>query len=97
MTENQQVIGLGSMHLGAARLKDLFSAYPNVKLCLSGHIHLVDRVVDNGVTYCCNGAVCGNWWKGDHKECDEGYTIIDLYSDGSFQNQYVVYNWIPRA
>ena len=95
--ENKYVIGGGSMHLDGAKLKDLFDEHQNVKLCLSGHIHLVDNVVYNGVTYCCNGAVCGNWWKGDHKECDEGYAIIDLYDDGSFQNQYVVYDWIPRG
>lgn len=93
---NLHIIGGGSMHLDGARLKDLFSRYPNVRLCLSGHIHLVDQVSYNGVTYCCNGAVCGNWWKGDHKECDEGYSLVDLYEDGSFETQYVAYNWTPR-
>ena len=94
---NKHVYGGGSMHLDGARLKDLFKAHPNVKLCLSGHIHLVGQVVYNGVTYCCNGAVCGNWWKGDHKECDEGYAVIDLYDDGSFESQYVTYGWTPRV
>jgi len=92
----RHVYGGGSMHLDGARLKGLFNQYPNVKLCLSGHIHLVDNVRYNGVTYCCNGAVCGNWWKGDHKECDEGYAVIDLYDDASYENQYVVYDWTPR-
>lgn len=83
------------MHIDARRLKDLFKKYPNVKLALSGHLHLVDRVDYCGLTYLCNGAVSGAWWKGDNQECDEGYGLIDLYADGSFDHQYVVYNWTP--
>jgi len=52
------------MHVDAAKIKDLFAKHKNVKLCLSGHLHLVDRVDYNGVTYLCDGAVCGGWWKG---------------------------------
>jgi Icc protein len=81
------------MHSDHVRLKDLFADHPNVKLCLSGHTHLVDRVDYNGVSYLCNGAVSGNWWKGRHKDCDEGYTLLDLYDDGSFDHQYVKYGW----
>jgi len=80
------------MHLDARRLKNLFTKHPNVKLCLSGHEHLVDQVTYNGVTYCCNGAVCGAWWKGNFHECAPGYAVIDLYADGSFHNEYVLYN-----
>jgi Icc protein len=39
------------MHIDARRLKDLFNKHPNVKLCLSGHLHLVDRADYCGVTY----------------------------------------------
>jgi 3',5'-cyclic AMP phosphodiesterase CpdA len=83
------------MHIDARRLKDLFKKHPNVKLSLSGHMHLVDRVDYCGVTYLCNGAVCGAWWGGDHQECDEGYGLIDLYADGSFAHQYVAFDWEP--
>lgn len=81
------------MHTDHVRLKDLFARHPNVKLCVSGHTHLLDRVDYNGVSYLCNGAVSGNWWKGRHKDCDEGYALIDLYDDGSFDHQYVKYGW----
>ncbi len=81
------------MHTDCVRLKNLFAKHPNVKLCLSGHLHLVDRVDYNGVTYLCNGAVCGSWWNGRHKDCEEGYAILDLYDDGSFDHQYVKYGW----
>lgn len=83
----------GLMHTDALRLKNLFAANPGVKLCLSGHTHLVDRVDYNGVTYLCNGAVCGSWWKGRNRECDEGYAAIDLYDDGSFEHEYITYGW----
>ncbi len=84
------------MHIDARRLKDLFNKHPNVRLCLSGHEHLVDQATYNNVTYCCNGAVCGAWWKGSYHECAPGYGIVDLYEDGSFHNQYVVYGWEPK-
>jgi 3',5'-cyclic AMP phosphodiesterase CpdA len=85
------------MHSDFARIKDLFAKHANVKLCISGHTHLVDRVDYNGVSYLCNGAVSGNWWNGRHKDCDEGYAVIDLYDDGSFEHQYVKYGWNSKA
>ncbi len=85
----------GWMHLDSKRLKDLFGRYPNVKLCISGHLHLVDRVEYNGVVYICDGAICAAWWSGNYMECDEGYGVFDLYSDGTFAHQYISYGWIP--
>ncbi|MBI5865442.1 MAG: metallophosphoesterase [Planctomycetes bacterium] len=81
------------LHTDAKKLKDLFVNHPNVKLCLSGHLHLVDRCEYLGVTYLCNGAVCGGWWKGPHQETEPGYALLDLYSDGTFENQYIRYGW----
>lgn len=81
------------MHEDGADLVALFLKHRNVKLCVSGHIHLIDRCDYQGVTYLCNGAVSANWWKGRHQECDEGYALIDLYDDGTFDHQYVAYGW----
>ncbi len=81
------------MHIDARRIKDLFLRHPNVRLCLSGHIHLVDRVDYLGVTYLCNGAVSGGWWKGPNQECEPGYCVVDLFDDGSFEHAYVTYGW----
>ena len=81
------------VHQDVQKLKTLFAAHPNVKLCVSGHLHHVDRADYNGVTYLCNGAVCGNWWKGRHKDTDEGYAVLDLFDDGRFEHQYVKYGW----
>ncbi len=79
------------MHTDAADLVGLFYKHKNVKIALSGHIHLLDRVEYNGVAYCCNGAVSGAWWLGKYHQTSAGYAIVDLYSDGSFTNTYVQY------
>jgi 3',5'-cyclic AMP phosphodiesterase CpdA len=79
------------MHEDASDLKDLFFKYPNVKLAISGHIHLLDRVEYNGISYCCNGAVSGAWWGGNYQQTQPGYAIIDLFSDGTFTNNYQTY------
>lgn len=85
-----EILG-GDMHTDSTKIMNLFHKYPNVKLCLSGHIHLRDKVVYNDVTYICNGAVSGAWWEGNLRETAPGYGLIDLYSDGSFEEQYVNY------
>ncbi len=81
----------GDMHTDTAKIIAVFYKHPNVKLCLSGHIHLRDKVVYNNVTYICNGAVSGAWWEGNKRETAPGYGIIDLYADGGFEEQYVLY------
>jgi len=79
------------MHTDCAALVRLFYNHKNIKLAVSGHIHLQDQVVYNDVTYCCNGAVCGDYWFGKNQQTKAGYAIVDLFSDGSFTNQYVSY------
>jgi hypothetical protein len=85
------------LHTDHVRIKDLFARFPNVKLCASGHTHLAERVEYNGVTYLCSGAVCGDWWRGPFKDCAEGYAVIDLFNDGSFESQYIKYGWAART
>lgn len=86
-----EILG-GDMHTDTNKIVDLFYKHPNVKLCLSGHIHLRDKVVYNGVTYICNGAVSGAWWEGNKRQTAPGYGLIDLYEDGSFEEKYVNYD-----
>jgi 3',5'-cyclic-AMP phosphodiesterase len=81
------------MHLDARPLKDLFLKHSNVKLSLSGHIHLVDEVRYHDVVYYCNGAVCGGWWKGPCQEFGNGYALIDLFDDGTAQRTFVYFPW----
>ena len=81
------------MHVDRRMFDALFQKYRNVKLCLSGHLHQYDRAEYNGVTYICDGAVCGNKWRGPRRHTPEGYGLIDLYADGSFVHHYVQYGW----
>jgi len=88
---NKWVMTGGDMHTDTSNIIKLFYQHPNVKLCLSGHIHLREKLVYNNVTYLCNGAVSGAWWEGNRRETAPGYGLIDLYADGSFDEQYVNY------
>ncbi len=90
--DNAFTFSTSLMHSDSKTLHQLFVAH-GVKLCLSGHIHRLDRVETDGVTYICDGAVCGAWWEGRKNRCDEGYGIVDLFSDGSFEHRYHAYGW----
>ena len=81
------------MHIDARRIKDLLKKYPNVKLAISGHVHLADEVKYLDVDYVCNGAACGGWWEGPYQEFHPAYAVIDLYEDGTFKNQLISYEW----
>ncbi len=86
------------VHIDARRIVELFYQHKNVKLCLSGHIHLYDRVVYNDVTYICDGAVSGRWWHGNYHQTPPGWGLIDLYDDGSFESEYRSYPYpIPTG
>lgn len=79
------------MHTDFFKLKNLFKGYSNIRVCISGHVHLQDEVKYLGITYYCNGAVCGNWWKGEFQDFPGAYAIIDYYDDGSFERCFVNY------
>ena len=89
---NWQVPGAW-MHIDARSLKDLFQKYPNIKLAISGHVHLVDQVNYLNVQYLCNGAACGGWWGGNYQEFAPAYALLDFYDDGSFNYEMFYYNW----
>ena len=63
-------------------LTELFRQKPHVNLCLSGHLHMLERVLFRGVEYVCGGAVCGAWWKGEYEHFGPRMSIIDLFPDG---------------
>ncbi len=85
------------MHVDWPRLRNLFRKHRNVKACLSGHTHLLEKLEYAGVTFICGGAVSGNWWKGPRADAPEGYNIIDLYADGSLRHEYVAYGWTAQT
>jgi 3',5'-cyclic-AMP phosphodiesterase len=84
------------MLVDAHKLITLLSQY-NVKLCISGHVHMVDRIEYLGITFICDGAVSGNWWHGKHHEFSEGYGVFDFYPDGTFAHEYRTYGWVAAT
>lgn len=90
---DDHTVSMSLMHADSPALVDLFEKHGNVRACLSGHTHLLDRVDYRGVSYLCNGAVCGSWWKGPRGNMPEGYALVDLYSDGSVERTYLGYGW----
>ncbi len=93
---NWQVPGAW-MHIDARKIKDVFSKYNNVRLALSGHVHLQDEVHYLGVKYLCNGAVSGGWWGGPYQEFTNAYFTVDLYDDGSSESQVHTFGWQARS
>lgn len=93
------IIDGGGNHTDSKYITNLFYKHSNKKItCISGHIHLRDSAEYNGVRYFCNGAVSGFWWEDGDKDsagkswCRQtppGYTIIDLFEDGSVVNTYI--------
>lgn len=86
-------VGGGNMHRDAHELKDIFYKHKNVKLCLSGHIHLIDQLEYLGVKYLCNGAVSGAWWGGNNQEFPPAFATVNLYDDGSSDHEMHYYDW----
>jgi len=79
------------MHTDFMALKKIFLNYPNIKVCLSGHIHLQDELDYLGIKYYCNGAVSGNWWKGAFQEFEPAYAVFEFYDDGKFSRTMMKY------
>lgn len=91
--DNTRKISGGLMHVDSGDLTRLFADSGTVRAALSGHVHRLDRVDFRAVSYYCNGAVSGNWWKGPHHEAREGYALVDLFDDGRVENTYVPFDW----
>lgn len=87
----------GMVHVDHPRFQALFARHRNVKACLSGHLHIVERIDFGGVAYLCNGAVSAGWWKGMHRGTDFGYSIVDFSADGTVASRYVPFGWTARV
>ncbi len=89
----QRSVSSTNMHEDAGELVELFYQNRNVRACMSGHIHLIDYVNYLGVDYYCNGAVAGDWWKGDLKPFAPSFSVINYFEDGSTSREVVYYKW----
>ena len=93
----------GGNHTDSKYISDLFYKHKDKKItCLSGHMHLLDNAVYNGVHYFCNGSMSGYWWgsgdeysagKNYYKQTPPGYAILDLFDDGSVNNEYLSHSF----
>lgn len=90
-TNGDLMIKRNLMHTDFLALKKIFSTYPNIKLCISGHIHLQDQVNYLGISYYCNGAVSGNWWSGPFQEFAPAYAVMELFDDGTSKRTMMKY------
>ncbi|WP_242204519.1 metallophosphoesterase family protein [Aestuariivivens insulae] len=91
-------IPYGGSHTDSKYITKLFYKHRDKSIhCISGHMHLLDKAVYNDVSYYCNGSMSGFWWGvGDEEsagkcwyhETPPGYTIIELFDDGSLTNTY---------
>ena len=81
------------MHIDAQPLHELFVKSGNVRVCVSGHAHQLDRCDFDGITYACNGAVCGDWWGGTYHHTPAGYAVLDLFADGRCDVSYHDFGW----
>ena len=77
----------------AALRQVLVETNANVKIVLAGHLHHLEQIQVDGVSFLNAGAICGNWWKGKQMGCPEGYLVLDLRADGSFSAEYRSYDW----
>jgi 3',5'-cyclic-AMP phosphodiesterase len=93
---NQNVVPGVWQHSDCWAISEVFRRYPNVKLCLSGHMHTCDRVEYRGVWYICGGAVSGAWWDGSEYGFPPCYGLVTLYPDGGFDYEFVDYGWSIR-
>lgn len=70
------------------QLVEMLSDY-HVKLCLSSHIHMVERIEFRGVTFICDGSISGDWWRGPFRGFNPGFGVVDLRQDGTFEHRYL--------
>jgi len=68
-----------------------------VKLVLSGHGHVLERIEFAGTVYLQGGAVSGLWWKGPVHGNPEGFVVVKCFPDGRFETRYESYGWVAKT
>ena len=65
----------------------------NVKAVFAGHLHHLEQIQVDGISYITSGAICGNWWKGEQNGCPEGFLVVDLSDEGNVLANYHSFGW----
>lgn len=82
------------MHADTKELQTALRKRGGITLCISGHLHLQDHVVYDGVHYLGNGAVSADWWKNPtFHQTGAGFAVLDLHADGTWSRQYQDCAW----
>lgn len=68
-----------------------------VQLVLAGHLHDNEVIRYEHTTHVGEGAVSGAWWKGPQRLSPEGFGVVDLRADGTFEHAYHTYGWKAEA
>ncbi len=79
------------LHTDSWKIKEVLKNYSNVKLCLSGHLHLQEELKYLNTTYINCGAISGNWWKGVFQEFAPAFFMFNLYKNGNFNYKVINY------
>lgn len=79
------------LHVDNRRIIQLFKNFANIRCCLSGHIHMQDKVDYLGIQYFCNGAVSGNWWNGAFKDFLPAFAVFSFGEDGCVNREMIEY------
>jgi Icc protein len=68
-------------------------------LVLQGHLHINERLRDNGVPFITGGAVCGKWWNGPNMGTWPGLGLIEIRPTDSPSEDRIGWNYLnlPEA
>lgn len=65
------------------------------KLLLQGHKHVYEEILSAGMQAVNGGAISAAWWGGPFREgTEEGFVLVNTYTDGSYDWEYIDYGWI---
>ncbi len=95
MTRKSYEFPANHIHADCYRIVRMLENYPQVKLAVSGHMHMVDEVKYNGVSYINCGSLCGMWWgRETYKGHHAGNMFINLNEDGTWYSNYEHFNHV---
>jgi len=76
------------LHRDSYEIVQLLRQYPNVKLCIAGHVHARQRIEYAGTWFIGSPPLCGEWWRGDYLGLPPGFSVLDLFEDGEFRLEF---------
>jgi 3',5'-cyclic AMP phosphodiesterase CpdA len=88
-------IGAKGLVTNVYKFRKLLRPY-NIRLILSGHGHVRERIELDHQVHIQGGAVCGLWWKGGVNGDAEAFGVVDCRRDGSWSHRYDEFGWKAR-